>query len=70
MVATYLKLITNRLLPSFSLMADSDAGGSMPDNEKVQEKIKASKNRQIPVVKFVLLLAVIIITVVILEYFI
>ena len=52
------------------LIADSDAGGSKPEIEQVQEKIAASKNRRIPVVKFLLLFAVIIITVVVLEYFI
>ena len=55
---------------SLALLADSDSGGSKPETEQVQEKIAASKNRRIPVVKFLLLLAVIIITVVVLEYFI
>jgi len=55
---------------SMVLIADSDAGGSKPEVEQVQEKIAASKNRRIPVVKFLLLFAVIIITVVVLEYFI
>lgn len=70
MFVNHRKLITKHLQPSLTLMADSDAGGSRPENEEVQEKIKTSRNRKIPLVKFILLLAVIIIAVVLLEYFI
>lgn len=52
------------------LIADSEAGGQMPDREKVQEKIRARKNRRIPVVKLFLVFAVIILTIIALEYFI
>lgn len=69
MFGAYLKSLKNYLLPLLTLMVDSDAGGSMPDKEEVEEKIRTSRNRRIPVVKFILLLAVIIITVVLLERF-
>ena len=59
-----------QFLPLVLRIADSDAGGSMPEAEKVEEKIKSSKNRRIHAVKFLLLLAAIILTLVIMEYFI
>lgn len=70
MFADQFKSFIGNLQLSMVLIADSDAGGSKPETEQVQEKIAASKNRRIPVVKFLLLFAVIIITVVVLEYFI
>ena len=70
MFADQFKSSIRNLQPSMVLIADSDAEGSKPEIEQVQEKIAASKNRRIPVVKFLLLFAVIIITVVVLEYFI
>jgi hypothetical protein len=70
MFADQFKSFIGNLKLSMVLIADSDAGGSKPEIEQVQEKIAASKNRRIPVVKFLLLFAVIIITVVVLEYFI
>ena len=70
MFADQFKSSIRNLQLSMVLIADSDAGGSKPEVEQVQEKIAASKNRRIPVVKFLLLFAVIIITVVVLEYFI
>ena len=70
MFADQFKSSIRNLQLSMVLIADSDAGESKPEIEQVQEKIAASKNRRIPVVKFLLLFAVIIITVVVLEYFI
>ena len=70
MFADQFKSSIRNLQLSMVLIADSDAEGSKPEIEQVQEKIAASKNRRIPVVKFLLLFAVIIITVVVLEYFI
>lgn len=70
MFADQFKSSIRNLQLSLVLIADSDDGGSKPEIEQVQEKIAASKNRRIPVAKFLLLFAVIIITVVVLEYFI
>lgn len=61
----------NRILrTSLRLFVDSATGGSELEMEQVQKKIDASKYRKIPVVKFILLLAVIVLTVIILEHFI
>jgi len=61
----------NRILrTSLELFVDSATGGSELEMEQVQKKIDASKYRKIPVVKFILLLAVIGLTVIILEHFI
>ena len=53
-----------------SLIADSEAGGQMPDREKVHEKIRISKSRRIPVIKLLLLFAVILLVIFTLEHFI
>ena len=58
------------LRPSLGLFADSANGGSELEMEEVQKKIDASKYQKIKVVKFILLLAVIVLTVIILEHFI
>jgi hypothetical protein len=55
---------------SLTLIADSEAGGQMPEIDEIQEKIKVSKNRRIPVVKLFLVFIVIAITIIVLEYFI
>ena len=61
----------NRILrPSLRLFVDSASGGSELEMEQVQKKVDASKHSRIPVVKFILLLAVIVLTVIILEHFI
>jgi hypothetical protein len=59
------------------LLADSGNGGSNSGNggseleiEEVREKIAASKSRRIPVGKFIFLLAVIVLTLIVLEHFI
>jgi hypothetical protein len=69
MLVNRLKSFKIQLLPAVLMMADSNAGGSMPEAEEVQEKIKISKNRRIPVVKFILLLVVILIAALVMEYF-
>lgn len=69
MFTDYLNSFKNNLLLSLTLMADSDAAESMPDKEKVDEKIKISRNRKIPIVKFILLLVAIIITIAVWEHF-
>lgn len=55
---------------SLMLIADSETGGQMPKREEVQEKIVASKKRRIPVGKLLLVFVVIVMTIVMLEYFI
>jgi hypothetical protein len=55
---------------SLTLIADSEAGGQMLEIDEIQEKIKVSKNRRIPVVKLFLVFIVIAITIIVLEYFI
>jgi hypothetical protein len=67
MFGAYLKSLENYIMPLLTLMADSDAGGSIPNAKEVDERIKTSKNRRIPVVKLILLLVVIIVTIVLLE---
>jgi hypothetical protein len=70
MVGNQLNFFIKFLLPLRTLVADSDSGGSMPEREEVQEKIKISKNRRIPVVGFIFLFVAIIITFLVFEYFI
>jgi hypothetical protein len=55
---------------SLALLADSGTGESGPGREQLLKKIKERKHRRVPVGKFILLLAAIIITVIMLEYFI
>jgi hypothetical protein len=55
---------------SFALLAESDTRESGPDREQLLKKIKERKRRSVPVGKFILLLAAIILTVIVLEYFI
>jgi len=59
----------NILRLSSMLLADSANGGSESDKEAVHEKVAASKRSRIPVGKFIFLLAVIVVTIVILEHF-
>lgn len=61
----------NRILPLSPLLpADSDNGGSAVEKDQVHEKIAESKHRRIPVGKFIFLLAVVVLTLIVLEYFI
>jgi hypothetical protein len=57
-----------RLLPV--RLTDSESGGPEAEREQLHEKIVVRKARRIPVGKFILFLAAIILTVVVLEYFI
>lgn len=59
----YLKL-------SHSLIAGSETGGQLPEEEQIQEKISESKNRRIPTVNLLLIFAVVVLAIVVLEYFI
>ena len=52
------------------LLTESDDGGSTLEEEQISEKIAASKNRRIPVGIFVLTLTAIVLTLIVLEYFI
>ena len=52
-----------------NLIADSETGGQLPDEEKIQEKISESKNRRIPAVNLLLIFAMVILAIVVLEYF-
>ena len=70
MFIDYVKFFTKSRLFLLTLMVDSDGGESMPEVEKVQKKIKLRKNRDAPIFKFIILLAAIILTLVVLEYFI
>ena len=65
-----LRIATLLLVDSDNADNGGDNGGSDLDKEKVHEKIAASKSRRIPVVKFILLLTAIIVTFIVLEYFI
>lgn len=63
-------------LPPY-LRVDSENGGSNSGNggseleiEAAREKVAASKNRKIPVGKFIFLLAVVVLTLIVLEHFI
>jgi hypothetical protein len=55
---------------SLTLIADPETGGQMPERDEIEEKIKVSKNRRIPLVKLFLVFVVIVLTLIILEYFI
>ena len=52
------------------LLTESDDGGSALEEEQISEKIAASKNRRIPVGILVLTLIAIVLTLIVLEYFI
>jgi hypothetical protein len=49
--------------------SNSNNGGSESENEQVREKLAASKHRRIPVGKFIFLLVVVVLTLIVLEYF-
>ena len=55
---------------SQNIIADSETGGQLPDEEKIHEKIRESKSRRIPTVSLLLIFAMIILVIVVLEYFI
>ena len=55
---------------SHNLIADSETGGQLPDEEQIQEKISESKNRRIHTVNLILIFAMVILAIVVLEYFI
>lgn len=55
---------------SFTLLADSDTGESKPEREQLRKKIDNRKHRKIPVAQYILLLFVIVLAVMVLEYFI
>ena len=70
MIVDQLNVFLKNLKHSLTLIDDSETGGQMPEIEQVQEKIRASKNRRIPVARLLLLFVAIIITIIVLEYFI
>ena len=55
---------------SHNLIADSETGGQLPDEEQIQEKISESKNRRIHTANLLLIFAMVILAIVVLEYFI
>jgi len=64
------KSATPFLRHSLTLLVEADTGASEAEREQLHEKIAVRKARRIPVGKFILLLAAIILTMVVLEYFI
>jgi hypothetical protein len=62
---------SNKILGLLTLLLTEPGDGeSALEEEEISEKIAASKNRRIPVGIFVLTLAVIVLTLIVLEYFI
>jgi hypothetical protein len=70
MIVDQFNVFLKNLQHSLTLIDDSETGGQMPEIEQVQEKIRASKNRRIPIVKLLLLFVAIVMTIIVLEYFI
>lgn len=70
MIGNQFKAFLKNLPLSLALIDEPETGGQMPEIEQVQERIRASKNRRIPFVKLLLLFVAIIITIIVLEYFI
>jgi hypothetical protein len=61
----------SKILPlSFALLADSDTGESKPERAQLLKKIDSRKHRKIPVAQYIVLLLVIVLAVMVLEYFI
>lgn len=69
MIGNQFKAFLKNLPLSLALIDEPETGGQMPEIEQVQERIRASKNRRIPFVKLLLLFVAIIITIIVLEYF-
>jgi hypothetical protein len=70
MIVDQFNVFLKNLQHSLTLIDDSETGGQMPEIEQVHEKIRLSKNRRIPVVRLLLLFVAIVMTIIVLEYFI
>jgi len=62
-------LVIRDLVLQSSVMSDYDSGGSDSES-KLIDKVKARKSRRVPIVRFILLFAAIVLTIIVLEYFI
>jgi hypothetical protein len=70
MLGDAFKSLKQSLRLSLALLADADRRHSTIDREQLREKIDARKYRRVPVGNFILLLAAIVLTLIVLEYFI